>query len=962
MPRASAPRFARRATGAVAFTGNPTGGSRAVAANVEPAALNPPPAFAVGLRAEPGSRATTWVPPVPAAALPCSPGLDGASVALVHDYLLVMRGAERTFAAMADCFPGSPLFALLYDPDGTAERFAERGVTTSDLQRLGLGQRGFRALLPLLPAAAGRLRVEGHDIVLSSSSAFAHGVSVPSGAIHVCYCHSPFRYVWEDLAQALSEAPAPLRPLMRALLARIRRWDIAASRRVTGYIANSEVTRLRIAEHWGRESTVIHPPVDVDRFGIREPADYFVTVSELVRHKRVEIALEAARRAHRPIKVIGTGPDLPRLAETYGASAEFLGRVSDRELVEVVGCARALVLPGVEEFGIAAVEAQAAGRPVLAADAGGARETVIPGETGVTVRLDDVDAFADAMRSVDFDAFDPARLQANARRFSTASFQAALLSEVGRIAAGPADSATGQARRRGRPPVRGVREDPAQAAPDGAIARRSPGQVRQRRLVGRAALLVADGVAAIVALLATSALGVGQSGAVTAVGWPLLLIAALGAVGVRAGDCARIVDPGLDEVPDLFQATTLSLMALTAVGVLGIGSPADLSQEVALWITTPIALVAARHVARRAAQRVAPTERCLVLGDDAAAARVAVILAQSPRVRARVVARVALTGPGRVLNGAGAARANGAGAARANGGAARADGAGTRAPNGRLRPTITAGELPAMVRGLEVHRVIISARAHRDADRGETMRVLAGLGVGISLLPAPFEVGLTRPTVERLGGLPIFGCATCTRARGRRAVKRCLDVALAAAALVLLAPAFAVTALLIKLDSPGPVLYRQPRVGRGGGQFSILKLRTMVDRADEQRERLADLNESSGLFKLARDPRVTPIGRILRRSSLDELPQLVNVLRGEMSFVGPRPLVPQEDVLVTGPGRQRLTVAPGITGPWQVLGPLRVPIDEMAQLDYLYVADWSLWVDAKILLRTASHVLSGRGL
>jgi lipopolysaccharide/colanic/teichoic acid biosynthesis glycosyltransferase/glycosyltransferase involved in cell wall biosynthesis len=948
--------------------------------------LNPPPAFAVGLRAEPGSRATTWVPPVPAAALPGSPGLDGASVALVHDYLLVMRGAERTFAAMADCFPGSPLFALLYDPDGTAERFAERGVTTSDLQRLGLGQRGFRTLLPLLPAAAGRLRVEGHDIVLSSSSAFAHGVSVPSGAIHVCYCHSPFRYVWEDLAQALSEAPAPLRPLMRALLARIRQWDVAASRRVTGYIANSEVTRLRIAEHWGRESTVIHPPVDVDRFGIREPADYFVTVSELVRHKRVEIALEAAQRARRPIKVIGTGPDLPRLTEIYGASAEFLGRVSDRELVEVVGCARALVLPGVEEFGIAAVEAQAAGRPVLAADAGGARETVIPGETGVTVRLDDVDAFADAMRSVDFDAFDPARLQANARRFSTASFQAALLTEVGRIAAGAADSSTVQDRRRGRSPVRGVRADPGQAAPDGAIARRSPadpgqaapdgaiarrspGQVRQRRIVGRAALLVADGVAAIAALLTTSALGVGHSGAVTAVGWPLLLIVALGAVGVRAGDGARIVDPGLDEVPDLFQATTLSLMALTAVGVLGIGGPADLSQEVALWIATPIALVVARHVARRAAQRVAPTERCLVLGDDAAAARVAVILAQSPRVRARVVARVALTGPGRVLNGAGAARTNAAGAARANGGAARANGgaarangAGTRAPDGRLRPTITAGELPAMVRGLEVHRVIISARAHRDADRGETMRVLAGLGVGISLLPAAFEVGLTRPTVERLGGLPLVGCATFTRARGRRAVKRLLDIALAAAALVLLAPAFAVTALLIKLDSPGPVLFRQPRVGRGGGQFSILKLRTMVDRADEQRERLADLNESSGLFKLTRDPRVTPIGRILRRSSLDELPQLVNVLRGEMSFVGPRPLVPQEDVLVTGPGRQRLTVAPGITGPWQVLGPLRVPIDEMAQLDYLYVADWSLWVDAKILLRTASHVLSGRGL
>jgi len=868
-----------------------------------------------------------------------SPGpiLRGASVALVHDYLLVMRGAERTFAAMADCFPESPLFALLYDPDGTGERFARRGVRTSGLQRLGFGQRGFRSLLPLLPAAAGRLRIEGHDIVLSSSSAFAHGVSVPAPAIHVCYCHSPFRYVWEDLARALSEAPAPLRPMLRGLLAGIRRWDVAASRRVTSYIANSEVTRRRIADHWGREATVIHPPVDVERFGLLEPEDYFVTVSELVRHKRVDVALEAAKRANCRIKVVGTGPDMQRLAEAYAGSAEFLGRVSDRELEDVVGRARALVLPGVEEFGIAAVEAQAAGRPVLAADAGGARETVIDGETGVTVPLGDVGAFAEAMRSVDFDAFDPERIRVNARRFSTASFQQALLDEVERVAGQAPDSPPGPCRN-GRTHLPSVGRPARPTDRDDAPAPLPPAQVRQRHLVSGISLMLGDLTAALATGLGVRAFGGPAPDPVTAVVWPLLLIASLAMLHLYAGESARIVDPGLDDGPRLFQATTLSLMGLIALGVLGIGAQVDLGDVIALWIATPITLLVARHLARSAARRMIPVERCLVLGDDPAAVRVTSILASSPRVRAHVVARVVLAGSGAASNGAG-----------------------SRRRNGRATATVTPRDLPALVRGLEVHRVIISGRSHGEADRSETIGRLQALGVGISVLPA-LETGLDTLTVERIGGLPVVGCSTRRRARGRHAVKRCLDIAFAGIALALLAPAFAAIALLIKLDSPGPALFRQPRVGRGGRHFSILKLRTMVDRADEQRDGLLGLNESDGLFKLRRDPRVTRVGRVLRRTSLDELPQLINVLRGEMSLVGPRPLVPEEDALITGAARLRLSVVPGITGPWQVLGPLRVPLDEMAQVDYLYVAEWSIWGDAKILLRTGSHVLTGRGL
>jgi glycosyltransferase involved in cell wall biosynthesis len=352
----------------------------------------------------------------------------------VHDYLLVLRGAERTFAAMADVWPQAPVSTLLYDPEGTAGAFAGHPISVSRLQRLGAGQGSFRRMLPLFPAAAERLRVAGHDVVVSSSSAFAHGVRPDPGAVHVCYCHSPFRYVWHERDTALGEVPAAARPVLKVVLDRIRRWDREASDRVTHYVANSAITQERIREFYGRDSTVVHPPVAVDRFRPGEPEDWFLTVSEVVRHKRIHVALEAAKRAGRKIKVVGTGPDLPRLQREYAGHAEFLGRVSDDELVDLYPRARALVMANVEEFGIAGVEAQAAGRPVLAADAGGARETVVEGETGHRVAVDDVGELAEAMADADLDRLDPERIVANAARFSVPSFQAKLRAEVERAA------------------------------------------------------------------------------------------------------------------------------------------------------------------------------------------------------------------------------------------------------------------------------------------------------------------------------------------------------------------------------------------------------------------------------------------------------------------------------------------------------------------------------------------------
>ena len=270
-------------------------------------------------------------------------------------------------------------------------------------------------------------------MVLSSSSAFAHGVRVPEGAVHVCYCYTPFRYAWHEEDYALSEISRALRPLLRRQLRRIRTWDLSASRRVDAYIAISELSRERIKRYYGRDAPVIHPPVETHRFAPGKPGDPLLVVSEIVRHKRLHVALEAARRAHAPIQVVGAGPHHAALRDAY-PEADFLGRASDEDLVELYASARAVIMPSMEEFGITAVEAQAAGRPVIAAAAGGALETVLDGQTGRLARLDDVDSFVQAIDSIDKLDFDPAHSVRNAERFSVAAFQRRLSAHVARAA------------------------------------------------------------------------------------------------------------------------------------------------------------------------------------------------------------------------------------------------------------------------------------------------------------------------------------------------------------------------------------------------------------------------------------------------------------------------------------------------------------------------------------------------
>jgi exopolysaccharide biosynthesis polyprenyl glycosylphosphotransferase len=257
--------------------------------------------------------------------------------------------------------------------------------------------------------------------------------------------------------------------------------------------------------------------------------------------------------------------------------------------------------------------------------------------------------------------------------------------------------------------------------------------------------------------------------------------------------------------------------------------------------------------------------------------------------------------------------------------------------------------------------------ADSDAPYDETLALLRGVrrpDVHLSIVPTYFELFASNATIEDIEGMPVVSLPPLRFSRTVRALKRSVDLVAAGAGLLVLSPVLAACAIAIRLDSKGPILFRQRRHGRGGKEFHIFKFRTMVDGAEAQRFALASQNDMEGggpLFKLHEDPRVTRVGRVLRKWSLDELPQLLNVVRGEMSLVGPRPFVVHESEQITGWAGRRLETTPGITGLWQVLGRNDIPFEEMVKLDYIYVTNWSLWWDIKILCQTIPVVLARRG-
>jgi glycosyltransferase involved in cell wall biosynthesis len=356
-------------------------------------------------------------------------------VALVHDFLVDVRGAERVFLALCGMFPEADLFTAVYDERGTEGRFAGRRVHTSFLQSMRPTSRTFRALLPLYPSAMEALDLRGYDLVLSSSSAWAHGVLTAEGAVHVCYCHNAFRYAWNAREETLA-ARGPLgRAALGLIFQRWRQWDWIAAQRVDAYVANSETTRRRIVRYFGREASVLHPPVETARFAPGAVGDAYVVLSELMPHKRIDVAVRAFNTLRRPLVVVGDGPDYRRLRRLAGPTVSFAGRVSDADAAALLQSARALVVTATEEFGIAAVEAQAAGRPVIALADGGVRETVIEGLTGTFYAQPDPATLAAAVRRFDALAVDPAACVENAARFDVGHFRHGMRAVVDRALA-----------------------------------------------------------------------------------------------------------------------------------------------------------------------------------------------------------------------------------------------------------------------------------------------------------------------------------------------------------------------------------------------------------------------------------------------------------------------------------------------------------------------------------------------
>jgi glycosyltransferase involved in cell wall biosynthesis len=347
-------------------------------------------------------------------------------VALVHDWLTGMRGGEKVLDAICELFPDAPLYTLVHVPGTVSARIEARQIVTSLAQRLPSPRRFYRHYLPIYPLAVELFDLDRFDLVISSSHCAVKSVVTPSRAVHVCYCHSPMRYAWDqfDSYFGADQVGVAASWILRRVLRQLARWDAATAGRVDRFLANSQYVAGRIRRYYNRGSTIVYPPVDTDFYSLqRQPSSpSFLIVSALVPYKRLDIAIESCRRVGVPLKIVGVGPELSRLQAIAGPDVEFLGSESDDRIRELYRQSSATLLPGVEDFGIVPVEAQACGCPVVARDLGGARETVLDGVTGVLVKESSTEAFADGLARVLQTPFDPEKVRDNALRFSRQQF------------------------------------------------------------------------------------------------------------------------------------------------------------------------------------------------------------------------------------------------------------------------------------------------------------------------------------------------------------------------------------------------------------------------------------------------------------------------------------------------------------------------------------------------------------
>jgi exopolysaccharide biosynthesis polyprenyl glycosylphosphotransferase len=460
---------------------------------------------------------------------------------------------------------------------------------------------------------------------------------------------------------------------------------------------------------------------------------------------------------------------------------------------------------------------------------------------------------------------------------------------------------------------RGERDDVAPPFEQGDALR----DVRKREKIYRRLLALSDAlVAALAVFVAIDVLGGSTVRPLYLLVMPLIVLAAK-TLGLYDKDELVIDHSTLAELPRLLNlATIFALLVWLARHFVVIGAPATVTL-LQLWVLLCAGLVIGRSAARELARRITPAERCMLVGSRQVFSRLDV------KFRGH-----------RHLKLVGAVHA-----------------AQIASEPARLREIAEYGR---------VHRIIIDTDATSGSNTLDLVRAANATGLQVSLLPSMLDAVGGSVVFDDIGGLMLMGVPRFGLGRSSLALKRAFDVITASVVLVVGAPVLIAIATAVKLDARGPILFRQTRVGRDEKPFEMLKFRSMIDGADALKESLRHANEADGLFKIRNDPRITRVGRVLRRTGLDELPQLFNVLAGNMSLVGPRPLVVDEDRRVTGFDRRRLHLTPGITGRWQTLGGARVPLAEMVKIDYLYITNWSLWLDLKIMVETIGF-LARRG-
>jgi exopolysaccharide biosynthesis polyprenyl glycosylphosphotransferase len=446
----------------------------------------------------------------------------------------------------------------------------------------------------------------------------------------------------------------------------------------------------------------------------------------------------------------------------------------------------------------------------------------------------------------------------------------------------------------------------------------------------RRALAAADCLSALMALvLCARVLGNDHLSANVLLGLPLVLVASK-LSGLYDRDELLVRKTTIEEAPRLFQLATLYTLVVWMFDDVVVGGQLESAQALVLWLSLWIFGVLFRRGARALACHASAPERLLLVGDAGTHNRLADKL-ETGRVNAQLVGRLSLQRLSNFSN--------------------------------EERP-VDEATLRTLVRELDVHRVLVVPSQTNPQVTLDLVRTAKALGIRVSIVPHVLDVVGNSVVFDDVCGMTLLGVREFQLARSSRAVKRGFDLLGAAIGLLVIGPALLAVAAAIKLDSSGPVFFRQERVGRDGKRFRIFKFRTMDPDAEARKAELMALNEAqnNGFFKIAEDPRVTRVGKLLRKTSLDELPQLLNVLRGEMSLVGPRPLIMSEDETITGYDRRRLRLTPGMTGHWQIMGSARVPMHEMVKIDYLYVTTWSLFEDVKLLVRTVPYMLARRSM